>query len=216
MGEAYAYGERWDVFCALPPDPKAILDVGCGSGMGFQSYRNRGTRLVGVDIFPSAVEASAERMDEALVLDIETQPWPERFLGTFDVVAFCDSIEHLVDPWRVLRDARPLLRDGGVVVASIPNIRQWRLITKLALGKWDYVQGAGTIQRGHLRFFTRQTVIDLFREAGYHQPRFYFSRSTFHLRRPEHLLDRLTAGKLPDLWYGTYTVAATPRRDVTG
>ncbi|MGE3273077.1 MAG: class I SAM-dependent methyltransferase [Chloroflexota bacterium] len=204
------YGERWDTFCAIPDRVQSILDVGCGTGLGFQTYRRKGVRVVGVDNFASCIDEAAGRLDEALVFDVERQPWPEHFQGAFDVVAFCDVLEHLVDPWSVLRGVRPLLKPGGVVIASIPNLRQWRLIAKLALGRWTYQVGAGTVQRDHVRFFTRETVTDMFLEAGYRRPKYYWPRETFHLRGPERAVSALTRGALPDLLYGSYTVSAMP------
>ena len=205
------HGERWDTYCALPPGVTSILDVGCGAGRGFQAYRRRGIRVVGVDNFPDSVAQASGRLDEALLLDIEHQPWPDHFRGAFDVVAFCDVLEHLVDPWSVLRSVRPLLAPGGVVVASIPNLRQWRLVAKLALGRWTYVSGAGTVQRDHVRFFTRQTVTDMFVEAGYAPPTYHWPRRTFHLRPADRVANSLTAGAIPDLLYGSFTVSAAPR-----
>lgn len=205
------YGERWDVFCAVPDGTRSILDVGCGTGLGFQSYRKRGARLVGVDYDPACVEAARGRMDDARAFDLERDSWPDEWRGAFDVVAFCDVLEHLTDPWLVLASVRPLLSGRGVVVASIPNVRQWRLIAKLALGRWEYVRGGGTIQRGHYTFFTRQTVRDLFAEAGFEPPRFSWPRETFHLRPADRALHMATLGRIPDLWYGSYTVSARPK-----
>ena len=72
------------------------------------------------------------------------------------------------------------------------------------------MRGAGVVQRGHYTFFTRQTVIDLFSEAGFKQPRFYWPLRTFHLRPIDRLLHALTFCRIPDLWYGSYTVSAHP------
>lgn len=207
----FTYGERWDVFSALPASPDSILDIGCGTGLGFQTYRERGSRLVGVDIDPEVLEEASKNMDEARLLNIETEEWPAEFHKSFDVVAFCDTLEHLNDPWKVLQEVRPLLTEKGTVVASIPNIRQIRLVIKLLLlGRWDYAKGAGTIQVGHLRFFTRKTISDMFVDAGYARPKFLFPTRTFHLNGPERLLNRLTRGLFSDLLYGSYLVQAKP------
>lgn len=201
LGREPSFGERWDVFCALPARPNAILDVGCGTGMGFQTYRERGCRVVGVDIDEEALAEAFPRLDETYLHNVEADVWPQAFTGAFDVIAFCDCLEHLVDPWAVLQSVRPLLTPRGVVVASIPNVRQARIVVKLLLGRWEYQPGAGTVQRGHLRFFTRRTVIDMFNEAGYETPRFYFPMKTFHLaRRLEQFLHLSMLGRAPDLW----------------
>lgn len=202
-------GERWDVYCAMPASPRAILDVGCGTGHGFASYRKRGVEIVGLDIDAEALCEARGAVSEARLFDVTADAWPERWRHRFDVVAFCDCLEHLRDPWAVLKRMHEVLADGGRIVASIPNVRQVRILTKLALlGEWDYNNlGAGTIQRDHVRFFTRAGVRDLFAEAGY-RTKFYFPKDTFHLQEPERTLNALTGGRLSDLMYGSYTVAA--------
>jgi 2-polyprenyl-3-methyl-5-hydroxy-6-metoxy-1,4-benzoquinol methylase len=207
-------GERWDLHCAMPPGVRSLLDVGCGTGNGFAGLRERGVRVVGVD-HDAGVVAEAQRvLDEARVLDIETAAWPSEFSGAFDVVAFADSLEHLRDPWAILRSARGLLAPGGVVVASVPNVRQVRVVAKLALGRWTYVDGPGTMSNSHLRFFTERTARDLFAIAGYEDVRCHYPRRTFHLRRPERTLNALTggvlAGLLAGLLYNSLTVSGRP------
>jgi 2-polyprenyl-3-methyl-5-hydroxy-6-metoxy-1,4-benzoquinol methylase len=157
------FGERWDVFGVVPQRTYSILDVGCGTGLGFQTLRRRGVRVVGVDFDAGCIEQARERLDEARVFNVEGDEWPVEWYGQFDTIAFNDCLEHLIDPWRVLANVHPLLSPDGVVVASIPNIRQWRLIVKLVLGRWDYNIGMGTQQREHVRFFTRKTIEDLAR-----------------------------------------------------
>lgn len=198
------------MFCALPHRPKSILDVGCGSGQGFQSYMASGSVVVGVDIDPAAIAKASRRLTDARVHDVESDPWPEAWAGTFEVVAFCDCLEHLRDPWRALRSVRPLLRPGGRVVVSLPNLSHWRTLGKVALGRWRYVDGPGIMARTHLRFFTKQTVRDLFQEAGYQAPKFYFPWRTFHLERPERAMHLLTLGRMPHLFYSSYTASAVP------
>jgi SAM-dependent methyltransferase len=206
----YEWGERWDMACALPPNPKAVLDVGCGSGMDFLSLVKRGITVVGVDIDRMAIEKARPRLSEVRFMDVERDEWPAEWHARFDVVAFCDSLEHMGDPWRVLRSVRPLIRPGGRVVVSLPNIRQWRVVIKLVAGIWRYTEGPGIMNRGHLRFFTRRTIADLFSAAGYRRPVFYFPRRTFHLSPPERVVNALTFGLMADLLYASYTASAEP------
>src|SRR5262245_15851770 len=115
-------GARWDVFCAMPAKPGSILDIGCGFGKGFEPYHKQGVEVIGIDNDPQLRQQSMECLDGLYILDVEKDPFPEELLNRFDVVAFCDSLEHMVDPWAVLQKAKLLLKDGGVVVASIPNV----------------------------------------------------------------------------------------------
>jgi hypothetical protein len=50
----------------------------------------------------------------------------------------------------------------------------------------------------------------MFREAGYESPTFFWPWKTYHLRPLERVLHVLTVRKVPDLWYGSYTVSARP------
>src|SRR3979490_892415 len=157
----YEWGERWDMWWALPPDPRTVLDVGCGSGMGLASLSKRGITVIGVDVDPKALVKARTRLGEGRPLDGGRAPSPGGWVGFFASIAFCDSLEHFADPWKVLGSTRSLLRAGGRVVASVPNLRQWRMLAKLALGRWHYHDGPGIMNRSHLHFFTRQTMRDL-------------------------------------------------------
>lgn len=202
--------ERWDMHCALPAGARSLLDVGCGTGNGFAGLRRRGVRVVGIDHDPSVVAQAARVLDDAIVLDIDAGEWPPALAGAFDVVAFADCLEHLRNPWAVLRSARTLLAPGGVVIASIPNVRQARVIARLVLGRWDYVDGPGIMSNSHLRFFTERTALDLFEIAGYADVRCWYPRRTFHLRQPERTLNTLTAGRFAGLLYNSLTLSGRP------
>ena len=58
-----------------------------------------------------------------------------------------------------------LVRDGGQVLACIPNVQHYSVIVNLMRGKWDY-QDEGLLDRTHLRFFTLSGIRDLFGRAG--------------------------------------------------
>lgn len=204
--------ERWDLYPAIPAGARSLLDVGCGTGGGFAGLRRRGVRVVGVDHDAGVVQAARQLLDYAVLLDVESAEWPSEFTHAFDVVAFADCLEHLRDPWTVLRSVRQLLTATGVVVASIPNVRQIRVVVKLALGHWTYVDGPGIMSNSHLRFFTERTARDLFQIAGYTDVRCMFPRRTFHLRQPERALNALTGGLLAGLLYNSLTVSARPSR----
>lgn len=204
-------GARWDVWPAIPSHSKRLLDLGCGMGSGFAALRERGITVIGADVNPIFVTRADELLDCAVLLNVEQTDWPEGWRNSFDVVVYADVLEHLVDPWESLRRTHSLLAPGGCVVASIPNVRQWRLLTKLALfGTWDYRIGLGTLQREHVRFFTRRTIRLMFEECGY-RVEFLWPRPTFHLRSGDRMLDRITLGRIPDLLFGSYTVRAWPR-----
>lgn len=86
--------------------------------------------------------------------------------GPFDTILALDVVEHLVDPWTLVARLHRLLRPGGSIVASIPNIRHYSALAPLLLrGRWDLAD-AGILDRTHLRFFVRDTAVSLMTSSG--------------------------------------------------
>ncbi len=87
--------------------------------------------------------------------------------GTFDCVFFNDVLEHMPAPEMALRYARDLLVPGGFVVASIPNIRYFPVVWQLMIhGRWEY-EDEGILDKTHLRFFTRSSIVNMFKREGF-------------------------------------------------
>ena len=97
-----------------------------------------------------------------------------------DCLIFGDVLEHMVDPWAVLARLAGWVRDGGQVLACIPNVQHYSVIVGLLRGSWTY-QDEGLLDRTHLRFFTLEGVQDLFARAGLSvfdiQPRWWADES---------------------------------------
>jgi hypothetical protein len=72
-----------------------------------------------------------------------------------------------VDPYTLLRLLKGKLAEGGVIVSSIPNIRYYRTFTKFVIhGEWDY-KDHGILDRTHLRFFTKKSIIKMWEQLGF-------------------------------------------------
>jgi len=144
-----------------------VLDVGCGSGVhGAELTKTYGHRVVGVDLFPASVEKAKTRIAEAYVGDV-TRPEQYAFYGRqqFDLIVFSDILEHLNDPGDVLSRHLRLLAPGGKVVISLPNVAIWNVRLALLLGQFEYTD-TGTLDRTHMRFFTRRSFRRFARQAG--------------------------------------------------
>ena len=85
---------------------------------------------------------------------------------TFDIVSFNDVLEHIVDPWATLEAVKGWLSPSGVVLAAIPNVQWLPVVIGLVMGRWDYEE-TGILDRTHVRFFTRKTIMDMFAGCGY-------------------------------------------------
>ena len=147
------------------PD-RRVLDVGCAGGDLGRVLKARGCRVAGVEIDEAAAEAAAEVVDEVLIGDVDELDLVGHFgKESFDVVVFGDVLEHVADPVATLRKVRPLLTETGSIVASIPNVAHGAVRLALLKGRFEY-RPLGLLDATHLRFFTRGSVYETFREAG--------------------------------------------------
>lgn len=139
-------------------------------------------------------------------------------IGEYDCVVFNDVLEHMVDPAGALGYARTLLKPAGCIVASIPNIRHFPTVWKLVVhGRWEYAE-AGTLDRTHLRFFTKESIKNLFREAGYTITQLtginryaVNSKDEYKLWRYFKIIQKLAPHRLEDMAYLQFAVVAFPR-----
>ena len=145
---------------------KRVLDVGCATGYLARTLGERGCTVSGIEPDEMAAEEARPYLDRLIVGNVETLDLDESFgEERFDVVVFGDVLEHLLDPLATLRKCRRLLADRGTVVASIPNVAHGSVRLALMAGRFDY-QPLGLLDSTHLRFFTRASIDELFREAG--------------------------------------------------
>jgi 2-polyprenyl-3-methyl-5-hydroxy-6-metoxy-1,4-benzoquinol methylase len=160
-------GPRADLLALVPPGAQRVLDVGCATGAlgaGLKAARPD-TVVVGVEVDPEMAAVAGERLDTVVVQSIE-QALETLGDARFDCVVCGDVLEHLVDPWTVLRRLGALLEDGGVVVASLPNVAHLDTVLNLVFRRrWPY-RARGIHDEAHLRFFALANVRELFAQAG--------------------------------------------------
>ena len=144
-----------------------VLDLGCATGWQARLLAERGCTVVGVEVDAKAAARATPWCERVIVCDLDVVDLPT-VVGpdSFDAVAAGDIIEHLRDPARLLRSVAALLRPGGRVVASIPNVAHGSVRLALLTGAFPYAD-AGLLDRTHLRFFTRTSVQELFASAGF-------------------------------------------------
>jgi len=166
--EGYHDDVRVDVAPYLVATTGSLLDVGGGTGATAAYMKKRGLAgRVGVADQVSSDAAhpdidfhrSGNLDDPAFVNSVLAE-------GPFDTILCLDILEHLIDPWSVVAQLHQGLAPGGRIVASIPNVRHYRVSGRLFFkGRWE-LQDAGILDRTHLRFFVRDTAVDLMTRSG--------------------------------------------------
>lgn len=151
----------------FPQGPNVVLDLGCATGRLGRKLRelNKACELVGVEIFEPAAEEAKKHYDALYLGDLEclTLPYKEYF----DFVICGDILEHLRQPEEIVKKIHIWLKEGGILISSIPNIRYWRILRDLVIfGKWEYCE-VGILDNTHLRFFTRQSFLKLLEKFNF-------------------------------------------------
>ncbi|WP_182111774.1 MULTISPECIES: bifunctional 2-polyprenyl-6-hydroxyphenol methylase/3-demethylubiquinol 3-O-methyltransferase UbiG [unclassified Actinotalea] len=145
---------------------KDVLDVGCSTGYLAEALTQRGCTVSGIEYDAEAAELARPHLDRLVVGDLNTLDLAEAFgERRFEVIVLGDVLEHLADPAPVLGRLVGLLAPGGSVVISIPNVSHGSIRLALLQGSWEY-QELGLMDRTHIRFFTRCTLLAMLRGAG--------------------------------------------------
>lgn len=166
--DEHPYDEtRPEMLAYIPSSAMRILDVGCSRGGLIGALKERFPAPIVWGIEPSSTAAEAARQHADHVVHGAFPSDLDPSVEGFDAIIFNDVLEHVVDPWEMLRCARQHLRRNGTIVASIPNARYWSVLTGLVIrGDFTYTE-TGSLDRTHLRFFTRSTMLRLFEDTGY-------------------------------------------------
>jgi methionine biosynthesis protein MetW len=204
----YYQRHRREIEPFIPTDVRRVLDVGCGQGFfGEMLKSTREIEVWGVELDAVSAKEASRRLDRVLTGDVE-QNLNSLSDGYFDCITFNDVLEHLVDPWNILRLIKSKLRPGGVVVSSIPNIRYFYALREVLVDRqWPY-RGYGIFDKTHLRFFTYKSMIDLFNASGFDVVKIHgingFDSWKFSM------LSKLFLNKISDMRYEQFVVIASP------
>lgn len=165
--DGYYVHTRPEMLKYIAKDANKILDVGCGEGLfSFQLKQMFGAETWGIELNPKAGALAQTRLDKVFIGDLNDiiPTLPEE---NFNCIIFNDILEHLIDPYNALLSIKSKLHINGVIICSIPNVRYISNLKKLLYDKdWHY-EDEGILDKTHLRFFTRKSIINMFNTLGF-------------------------------------------------
>ena len=143
-----------------------VLEVGCDCGANLLGVRNRypNANLYAVEINSYAARI-ASFFANVQVGNIEQDKlqWDNI---KFDYILLGDVLEHLRDPEATLCNCLSLLKEGGKVIACIPNLMHYSVMSDLINGNFTYTE-QGLLDCTHIHFFTFNEIIRMFTRANY-------------------------------------------------
>lgn len=155
--------ERWESSRLALADPWKragghLLEIGCARGTFLERAVHAGWTARGVEVSPGASKAAAERTGVAVHTgSLESAAFEDR---SFDVVAGWDVIEHVPDPGLFLREIHRILKPGGGLLLSCPNVDTWP--PKVFRAKWWTLK-----PDEHLWHFAPATLSAALQDAGF-------------------------------------------------
>jgi len=155
---------------SLSNKPKRAVELGCAGGQFGETVKRElgAEHYTGIELDPIAAAHARERLDVVHCADLNTAT-PKKLgipIGTADYLFCLDILEHLINPWDALARWGTVLRPGGTLVLSIPNIQNAFTISQLIAGHFTYLE-EGILDATHLRFFARENAENLVHGAGF-------------------------------------------------
>jgi len=146
---------------------KSVLELGAASGHVTRVLVSNGNRVTAVESDGASSESLSAVATEVLIRDLDWLSLSEDLRGrTFDVIVASDVLEHTKRPELVLAQLHSLLAPNGFVIVSLPHIAHGDVRLALLSGQFPY-SDRGLLDKTHLRFFTRTTILELFSSAGF-------------------------------------------------
>ena len=165
--DKYEVKPRHDLLSLLPSqDFNSIIEFGCADGTNLLFFgHNLGVEsqnLVGVDICRSArssYEGFQFHHDSVEhFLSTNTQP--------FDLAILSDVLEHLYNPWAVLRLISRIMHGSSKLLLSVPNLENLRYVDSVMSGAFNYAE-TGLFDQTHIRFFSSATLLKALEQTGF-------------------------------------------------
>lgn len=207
----YFLNARTDLISLLPANPaNRILEIGAGGGNTLVMIKEKGlaSEVVGVELFD--IPNSNQRhphIDRFIIGNLEHDPLhlSENY---FDAIICGDVLEHLVDPWTVVKNMAALLKKGGLLITSTPNFREFKTLYKVVVkGDFGYEQ-EGILDKTHLRFFCKKNLYGLFNQEGLQITAIHSGFQVTETKNKRKWLNVLTLGLLKDFLTSQYLVVA--------
>ncbi len=167
MNNNYYQQNRLEMLNFIPLNSKKILDIGCGEA-NFSSILKEKLQaeVWGIEMNESAANLARKKIDQVLLGDavIHLDSLDDNY---FDCIILNDILEHLIDPYSFLEKLKTKLSQDAVIVFSVPNVRYLLNLKNLIIKKdWHY-ENEGVLDKTHLRFFTKKSLINTFNQLNF-------------------------------------------------
>jgi len=162
-------GLREDIVSLIKGKDLNVLDIGCATGVTGKYLKDKGIAsfVYGVEYLPEMGKEAAGFLNQVEIGDIQNNEVINRIPDNkFEYIILGDVLEHLYDPWIVLKKLSSKLLVGGRVIISLPNIGHIDVMIHLLFRKTWPLNERGIFDKSHLRYFAKNDVAKLIISSG--------------------------------------------------
>lgn len=153
---------------------KKILDIGSGDGYFLKAGRERGWEVVGIEPGKPAYLFSTKELGLNVFNELFSKTNYKKW-GTFDVIHMNNVLEHIVNPYELLKLAHEILNPQGLICVTSPNDYnpfQKVIITYLMKDPW------WISPQEHINYFNHESLTKMLNKVGFDE---IFATSSFPL-----------------------------------
>lgn len=134
-----------------------LLDIGCGAGFFMDEAKNNGWNVMGIDTAAIPINHATKKLKlhavQKNILDFNSEE-------KFDVITLQQVIEHISNPYPILKKIKSQLKASGLLCVSTPNINSW--LSQILKERFNYI-----IPPEHLIYYSPKTLSLLLSKAGF-------------------------------------------------
>lgn len=151
---------------------KKILDLGCGNGFVSGSLSEKGFDMTGCDFSQSGIELAKRQFPNVAFFQHDiSQPLPTVHYAQFDAVISTEVIEHLLSPRKLIENALSALKPNGTFIVTAPYHGYFKNLAIALTNGFDH-HWHPLRDYGHIKFFSKDTLTQLFYEFNFEQMHF--------------------------------------------
>ena len=163
--EPERFAERRELLLGHVAAGDRVLDLGCGDGAFAGALTGVGAVVTAVDVAGEAVRRARERAPGAQVERVTEGAGLPFAEDAFDLVWCGETLEHVADVAGLLAEVRRVLRWGGTLLVTTPNVPRLGVAVEALRGR--PLEERLDPRADHLRFFTARTLAGVLRDAGF-------------------------------------------------
>lgn len=156
------------IWSFISSNHKRFLEIGCAEGSYVKVAQSRGMEAKGIEVSDWAAAIARDMLHVTVYTGTLEMNLEKLSIGSFDVIYMGDVIEHVHNPFELLKQVNSLLSSNGILIMNTPNINSLSL--KLLRENWRVIS-----PERHLYYFSLRTMKNLLASAGFSESKITIS-----------------------------------------